>query len=99
MVAGDPVGRRIDDERGVAVVRSVLPYTLHLVLTREVDDGVAGRLRVGIDGDLEGWASFARRGRPGHGGVLSAGGRVRRAYLRRAAPFAGPPAAVQPPDG
>jgi hypothetical protein len=39
-------------------VRSVLPYTLHLVLTREVEDAATRTLRVGIGGDLDGWASF-----------------------------------------
>lgn len=49
---------RIDDERAAVVVRSVLPYTLNLVLTREVEDLSAGVLRVGISGDLVGFAQW-----------------------------------------
>ena len=43
---------RIDDHSGRAVVRSVLPLTLRLVLTRETEDREGGRLGVRIDGDL-----------------------------------------------
>jgi hypothetical protein len=49
---------RIDADSGHAYVRSLLPYTLDLVLTREVEDADAGLLRVRIDGDLEGWSQF-----------------------------------------
>ncbi|MGW5240739.1 SRPBCC family protein [Monashia sp. NPDC004114] len=50
--------RRIDDESGHAFVRSMLPYTLDLVLTREIEDSQAGVLRVRLGGDLEGWSEF-----------------------------------------
>ena len=50
--------RRIDADSGHAYVRSLLPYTLDLVLTRDVEDADAGVLRVRIDGDLEGWSEF-----------------------------------------
>lgn len=50
--------QRIDDESNHAFVRSLLPYTLHLVLTREVEDRDAGVLRVRIGGDLEGWSQW-----------------------------------------
>ena len=50
---------RIDDHSGRAVVRSVLPLTLHLVLTRETEDREGGRLGVRIDGDLVGWAGWS----------------------------------------
>ena len=50
--------RRIDADSGHAYVRSLLPYTLDLVLTREVEDADAGVLRVRIGGDLEGWSEF-----------------------------------------
>lgn len=49
---------RIDDVSGVARIRSVLPYTLHLRMTREVEDPVEWRLRTGLAGDLTGWAEF-----------------------------------------
>ncbi|WP_323097687.1 SRPBCC family protein [Intrasporangium sp. YIM S08009] len=50
--------RRIDADSGHAYVRSLLPYTLDLVLTREVEDADGGVLRVRIGGDLEGWSEF-----------------------------------------
>ena len=50
--------RRIDEQSGHAYVRSLLPYTLDLLLTREVEDPDAGLLRVRIGGDLEGWSEF-----------------------------------------
>jgi hypothetical protein len=50
--------RRIDDDSGHAYVRSMLPYTLDLVLTREVEDPAAGLLRVRLGGDLQGWSEF-----------------------------------------
>ena len=50
--------RRIDDRSGHAYVRSMLPYTLDLLLTRELEDAEAGVLRVSIGGDLEGWSEF-----------------------------------------
>ena len=42
-------------------VRSALPYTLRLVLTRELEDRSGGLLVVRIDGDLLGWASMLVR--------------------------------------
>jgi hypothetical protein len=50
--------RRIDERSGHAYVRSMLPYTLDLLLTREVEDQAAGVLRVRLGGDLEGWSEF-----------------------------------------
>ncbi|EWT02464.1 polyketide cyclase [Intrasporangium oryzae NRRL B-24470] len=49
---------RLDDESGHAFVRSLLPYTLDLFLTREVADPVGLVLRVRIAGDLEGWSQW-----------------------------------------
>lgn len=49
---------RVDDESGWAHVRSALPYTLRLLLRRQVEDRAAGRLRVGVAGDLAGWCAF-----------------------------------------
>lgn len=50
--------KRIDDDSATVEVRSVLPYTLHLVLTREVEDPGTGLLRVRIGGDLVGWSQW-----------------------------------------
>lgn len=52
---------RIDDEAGRTDIRSFLPYTLHLVLRREVQDRSAGHLRVAVSGDLEGWCEWRIR--------------------------------------
>ena len=60
--------RRIDADSGHAYVRSLLPYTLDLVLTREVEDADAGLLRVRIGGDLEGWSEFRLEPGAGDGG-------------------------------
>jgi hypothetical protein len=49
---------RVDDDSGHAFVRSMLPYTLDLLLTREVEDPARRVLRVGITGDLEGWSEW-----------------------------------------
>ncbi len=81
---------RVDDERGRAEVRSMLPYTLHLELTREVDDERAGLLRVGIAGDLEGWASFLVEGDRTTAARYRQEVVVGARYLRRAAPLADP---------
>lgn len=49
---------RLDERSGHALVRSLLPYTMDLLLTREVEDPVERVLRVRIDGDLEGWSEW-----------------------------------------
>ena len=51
------VARR-DEESGLTTIRSLLPYTLSLLLRREVEDEATGRLRVSLAGDLEGWCSW-----------------------------------------
>jgi hypothetical protein len=53
---------RIDDQSGRTAIRSFLPYTLHLVLRREVEERATGRLRVGVGGDLEGWCEWRIHG-------------------------------------
>ncbi|HEY3534718.1 MAG TPA: SRPBCC family protein [Pedococcus sp.] len=49
---------RIDGQSGRTAVRSFLPYTLHLVLRREVEDEASHTLRVAVSGDLEGWCQW-----------------------------------------
>jgi hypothetical protein len=58
---------RIDDQSGRTHIRSFLPYTLHLVLRREVEDPSTGHLRVEVGGDLEGWCEW--RVHPGDNGT------------------------------
>jgi Polyketide cyclase / dehydrase and lipid transport len=62
--------QRVDENSGWAWVRSALPYTLALLLTREVEDEETGELRVSIDGDLRGWSSWQVDAAPG-GGTLA----------------------------
>jgi len=45
---------RIDGDSGRVRIRSLLPYTLDLVLARAAQDEANGILRVHIDGDLQG---------------------------------------------
>lgn len=49
---------RIDDETGILVCRSVLPYTLRMTVRRDLVDEPGGRLRARLEGDLAGWSSF-----------------------------------------
>lgn len=50
--------QRVDDSRGIATIRSVLPVSLRLEMAREVEDAGTGELRVRISGDLVGFAEF-----------------------------------------
>ena len=49
---------RIDADSGRVRIRSLLPYTLDLVLARTVQDEARGILRVDIAGDLQGWCAW-----------------------------------------
>lgn len=85
---------RIDDESGRTTVRSLLPFTLTLVLRREVEDPADRLLRVGVSGDLEGWCQW--RVAPGPDGGASTVAtfeqvaRVTPALLARTARVTGP---------
>lgn len=57
---------QLSPDRARVRARSVLPVPLDLVLTREHEEREAGRLRVGIDGDLEGYVEV--RVTPARGG-------------------------------
>jgi hypothetical protein len=48
----------IDADSGRVRIRSLLPYTLNLVLARVVQDEARGVLRVNVDGDLQGWCAW-----------------------------------------
>lgn len=56
--------RQIDDDSGHVKCRAVLPYALDLVLRRAEEDPDAGRMRVDITGDLNGFcgASVTQHG-------------------------------------
>ena len=60
---------RVDEDSGRACVRSLLPWTLDLLLTREVEDPVGRVLRARISGDLRGWSQW--RLEPDDGGTLA----------------------------
>ncbi|MFI7678899.1 polyketide cyclase [Actinophytocola sp. NPDC049390] len=46
---------RVDDDTAEVTCRSVLPYSLRFRLHRAVEDETAGRMRVDMTGDLEGY--------------------------------------------
>jgi uncharacterized protein YndB with AHSA1/START domain len=48
----------IDADSGRVRIRSLLPYTLDLVLARVAQDEARGILRVDITGDLGGWCAW-----------------------------------------
>ncbi|MHB8187022.1 MAG: SRPBCC family protein [Dermatophilaceae bacterium] len=48
----------IDADSGGVRIRSLLPYTLNLVLTRVIQDEARGILRVDITGALRGWCAW-----------------------------------------
>jgi uncharacterized membrane protein len=81
----------IDDRSGFADCRSLAPFTLRLRLTSEREDPDEGILRVGIDGDLEGWCEFrlTERG-AGTEVAFEQSVVVRRPLLRRASRVLGP---------
>lgn len=53
--------RQVSDDSVELQIRSFLPHTLAIQLTREIEDPVAGLLRVSISGDLEGWSQWQVR--------------------------------------
>ena len=53
---------RIDDDSARVVARSLLPYSLDLVLERAVEDRASGVLEARIYGQLDGWSRWTLRG-------------------------------------
>jgi hypothetical protein len=49
---------RLDDDSCRVSIRSLLPYTLELVLIRAEQDQQRRVLRVNIEGDLQGWCAW-----------------------------------------
>lgn len=49
---------RLDEDTAHVVARSLLPYSLDLVLTRAVEDRAAGVLEARITGQLDGWSRW-----------------------------------------
>lgn len=52
---------RVDDDTALVVCRSVLPYDLDLVLTRQREERGPGVLEAGLGGDLDGWSRWTLR--------------------------------------
>jgi hypothetical protein len=50
---------RVDDDTAHVVARSLLPYSLDLVLTRAIEDPGAGVLEARIGGQLDGWSRWS----------------------------------------
>jgi hypothetical protein len=84
--------RRLDEESGVLVIRSALPYDLVITARRGAEDGPAGRLQADLGGDLEGWFRWTVRPAAGAGTVVAYEQEVvvRKALLRLLAPLARP---------
>lgn len=49
---------RIDDDTAGVTIRAFLPYSLHLVMCKIVEDRVGGILKASLSGDLEGFSEF-----------------------------------------
>ncbi|MFJ4780992.1 SRPBCC family protein [Streptomyces sp. NPDC088762] len=78
------------DCSGTATVRSVLPYALHITVAELLRDPARGILEVSLGGDVDGWARWTVRPRPGTGAMGTRAlyeqeVEVRRPLLRRLA--------------
>jgi Polyketide cyclase / dehydrase and lipid transport len=83
--------RRIDDLSGEMKVRSRLPYTLTVVLQREVEDPVRRVLRARLDGDMTGMSQWTvSASGPGSVAVFDEAVDMRRRTIRTAGRFARP---------
>lgn len=82
--------RRLDEDRALVRIRSVLPYDLHLLLWRRAD--TPSVLEAGIEGDLRGFARF--RVRPDRDGgtrlLFEQEVEARKLLMRMLAPVARP---------
>ncbi len=52
---------RVDDDTAHVVARSLLPYSLDMVLTRVVEDRRSGVLEARLSGQLDGWCRWTLR--------------------------------------
>ncbi len=55
---------KVDDDTAHVVARSLLPYSLDLLLTRAVEDRDTGVLEARITGQLDGWSRWTLRPAP-----------------------------------
>jgi len=63
--------RRVDERSGWALVRSLAPYSLRLLLTESVQDESAGVLEVEVAGDLVGWCRWTVQPAPRGSGAVA----------------------------
>lgn len=48
----------VNEDRAVVLIMGVLPYSLEILMDKEIDDPSTGVLRAGLSGDLEGFSSW-----------------------------------------
>lgn len=48
----------VNKDRAVVLIMGVLPYSLEILMDKEIDDASTGVLRAGLSGDLEGFSSW-----------------------------------------
>lgn len=83
--------RVLEESRGAARVRSVLPYDLWIAGRATRCDRAAGVLELEITGDLEGWARWSVRGDgAGTAAVYEQQVQLRKPAMRRLTPLARP---------
>jgi hypothetical protein len=83
---------QVDDDTAEVTCRAVLPYALNLRLHRAVEDPAAGRMRVDMTGDLEGYVQGQVAEHRDAGALLAISQRVTvtKPLLRTFAPIARP---------
>ena len=85
---------RVDADTAHVVARSLLPYSLDLVLTRAVEDPDTGVLEARIGGELDGWSRWTLHETGGHTAVRYEQEVVTPGALMRAASQVARPALV-----
>lgn len=83
---------RVDDDTAEVTCRALLPYALTFRLHRAVEDAAAGRMRVDMTGDLEGYVQGEVAAHQDAGALLAISQRVvvTKPLLRALSPVARP---------
>ena len=80
-----------DDASATLVIRSALPYSLRMRVSRSREDRAAGVLEARLSGDLDGWSRWTVRPAPGGcAAVFEEHVVLQRRLLRRLGPVARP---------
>lgn len=61
---------RVDEDSGVIHLRSALPFTLRMFMTRECEDPISRTLRAAVSGDLDGFVQWRVEDDPPRGAVV-----------------------------